>query len=236
MPMNLSRFTTISFDCYGTLIDWESGILPTMRAMLADHGKSLPDADILELYGEFEAQAESGPYQSYQDVLQSVVRAFADRFHFQASSAEVRSLHQSVPAWPPFPDTVPALRELKKRYRLVVISNIDDALFAQTRQRLDVEFDGVITAEQARSYKPSLNNFHMALRTLALAPDRLLHAAQSIYHDVVPARSLGIATVWVNRKSARPGVGAVRAAAGHADMEVPDLASLAAAAMQRGQD
>ncbi|MGB6251180.1 MAG: haloacid dehalogenase type II [Terriglobales bacterium] len=234
--MNLSRFTTISFDCYGTLIDWESGILPTMRAMLADHGKSLPDADILELYGEFEAQAESGPYQSYQDVLQSVVRAFADRFHFQASSAEVRSLHQSVPAWPPFPDTVPALRELKKRYRLVVISNIDDALFAQTRQRLDVEFDGVITAEQARSYKPSLNNFHMALRTLALAPDRLLHAAQSIYHDVVPARSLGIATVWVNRKSARPGVGAVRAAAGHADMEVPDLASLAAAAMQRGQD
>ncbi|MGA7557935.1 MAG: haloacid dehalogenase type II [Terriglobales bacterium] len=236
MPMNLSRFTTISFDCYGTLIDWESGILPTLRAMLADHGKSLPDADILELYGEFEAQAESGPYQSYQDVLQSVVRAFADRFHFQASSAEVRSLHQSVPAWPPFPDTVPALRELKKRYRLVVISNIDDALFAQTRQRLDVEFDGVITAEQARSYKPSLNNFHMALRTLALAPDRLLHAAQSIYHDVVPARSLGIATVWVNRKSARPGVGAVRAAAGHADMEVPDLASLAAAAMQRGQD
>ncbi len=234
--MNLSRFTTISFDCYGTLIDWESGILPTLRAMLADHGKSLPDADILELYGEFEAQAESGPYQSYQDVLQSVVRAFADHFHFQASSAEVRSLHQSVPAWPPFPDTVPALRELKKRYRLVVISNIDDALFAQTRQRLDVEFDGVITAEQARSYKPSLNNFHMALRTLALAPDRLLHAAQSIYHDVVPARSLGIATVWVNRKSARPGVGAVRAAAGHADMEVPDLASLAAAAMQRGQD
>ncbi len=234
--MNLSRFTTISFDCYGTLIDWESGILPTLRAMLADHGKSLPDADILELYGEFEAQAESGPYQSYQDVLQSVVRAFADRFHFQASSAEVRSLHQSVPAWPPFPDTVPALRELKKRYRLVVISNIDDALFAQTRQRLDVEFDGVITAEQARSYKPSLNNFHMALRTLALAPDRLLHAAQSIYHDVIPARSLGIATVWVNRKSARPGVGAVRAAAGHADMEVPDLASLAAAAMQRGQD
>ncbi len=234
--MNFSGFTTISFDCYGTLIDWESGILPTLRAMLANHGQSLSDADILELYGEFEAEAESVPYQSYQDVLQSVVRAFADRFHFDASGAEIRSLHESVPAWPPFPDTVPALRELKKRYRLVVISNIDDALFAETRKRLDVEFDGVITAEQARSYKPSLNNFHMALQTLALAPDRLLHAAQSIYHDVIPARSLGIATVWVNRKSARPGVGAVRAAAGHADMEVPDLASLAAAAMQRGRD
>ena len=236
LPMNFSRFTTISFDCYGTLIDWESGILPTLRAMLANHGKSLRDADILELYGEFEAQAESGPYQSYQNVLQSVVQSFADRFYFEASSDEIRSLHQSVPAWPPFPDTVPALRQLQKRYRLAIISNIDDALFAETRKRLDVEFDRVITAEQARSYKPSINNFQMALRTLALPPDRLLHAAQSIYHDVVPARSLGIATVWVNRKSARPGIGAVRAAVGHADIEVPDLASLATAAMKRGQD
>jgi 2-haloacid dehalogenase len=234
--LNFSRFTAISFDCYGTLIDWESGILPTLRAMLANHGKSLPDADILGLYGEFEAGAESGPYQSYRNVLQSVVREFADRFHFQASDAEIRSLHESVPAWLPFPDTVPALRELKKRYRLVVISNIDDALFAKTRRRLDVEFDGVITAEQAKSYKPSLNNFQMALRTLGLAPDQLLHAGQSIYHDVIPARSLGIATVWVNRKSARPGIGAVRAAAGHPDMEVPDLASLTIAAMKNGQD
>jgi 2-haloacid dehalogenase len=197
--------------------------------VLASHGQSLPDAAILELYGEFEAEAESGPYQSYRDVLQSVVRAFADCLHFQASSAEIRSLHESVRAWPPFPDTVPALRELQKRYKLVVISNIDDDLFAETLEHLDVEFDGVITAEQARSYKPSLNNFQMALRTLAISPDRLLHAAQSIYHDVAPARSLGISTVWVNRKSARPGIGAVRASAGRPDLEVPDLASLAAA-------
>ena len=104
--MDFSRFTTISFDCYGTLIDWESGILPALRAVLASHGQSLPDAAILELYGEFEAEAESGPYQSYRDVLQSVVRAFADRLHFEASSAEIRSLHESVRAWPPFPDTV----------------------------------------------------------------------------------------------------------------------------------
>jgi len=234
--MDFSRFTAISFDCYGTLIDWESGILLALRAVLANHGQSLPDAALLELYGEFEAEAESGPYQSYGEVLQSVVRAFADRFHFQASSAEIRSLHESVRAWPPFVDTVPALRELQKRYKLVVISNIDDDLFAETRKHLDVEFDGVITAEQARSYKPSLNNFQMALRTLAISPDRLLHAAQSIYHDVVPARSLGISTVWVNRKSARPGMGAVRASAGRPDLEVPDLASLAAAAMKMAQD
>ncbi len=239
--MDFSRFTTISFDCYGTLIDWESGILPVLRAVLASHGQALPDAAILELYGEFEAESESGPYQSYRDVLQSVVCAFADRLHFQASSAEIHSLDESVRAWPPFPDTVAALRDLKKRYRLVVISNIDDDLFARTRKRLDVEFDAVITAEQARSYKPSLNNFQMALRTLAISPDRLLHAAQSIYHDVVPANSLGISTVWVNRKSARPGIGAVRAAAGPAsenrpDLEVPDLATLAAAVMKRARD
>src|ERR1035437_3330060 len=239
--MDFSSFTTISFDCYGTLIDWESGILPTLRTVLANHGQSLPDADVLELYGEFEAQAESGPYQSYRDVLQSVVRGFADRFHFEASATEIRSLHESVRAWPPFPDTVSALRELQKRYKLVVISNIDDDLFAETRKHLDVEFDGVITAEQARSYKPSLNNFQMALRTLALSPDRWLHAGQSIYHDVAPALSLGISTVWVNRKSARPGIGAVLASAASAsekrpDLEVPDLASLAAAAMKPARD
>ncbi len=228
--MDFSRFTTISFDCYGTLIDWESGILPVLRTVLANHGQSLPDAALLELYGEFEAEAESGPYQCYCDVLQSVVRSFADRLHFEATPAEIRSLHESVPAWPPFPDTAAALRELQSRYKLVVISNIDNDLFAETRKHLHVEFDGVITAEQARSYKPSLNNFQMALRTLALSPDRLLHAGQSIYHDVVPAQSLGISTVWVNRKSARPGIGAVRASAGRPDLEVPDLASLAVAA------
>jgi 2-haloacid dehalogenase len=237
MTMDFNNFTTVSFDCYGTLIDWEAGILPVLRALLAGHGQSLPDASILELYGEFEAEAESGPYQSYRDVLQSVVRGFAGHFHFDATSAEIRSLHESVPGWPPFPDTVSALRNLQKRYKLLVISNIDDNLFAETRKRLDVDFDAVITAEQARSYKPSLNNFRIALRTLAVSPDRLLHAAQSVYHDIVPARSLGIATVWVNRRSARPGIGAVRDSRGpasdkRADLEVPDLASLAAAALK----
>src|SRR5271169_2159337 len=136
--MDFSRFSTISFDCYGTLIDWESGILPILRTVLASHGQSLPDHAILELYGEFEAQAESGPFQNYREVLQSVVRAFADRFRFEASFAEIRSLHESVGAWPPFPDTVPALRELQKHYKLAVISNIDDDLFALTRGHLGV--------------------------------------------------------------------------------------------------
>jgi 2-haloacid dehalogenase len=232
--MDFSRFTTISFDCYGTLIDWESGILPALRTVLANHGAVLPDASILELYAEYEAEAESGPYQKYREVLRSVVRGFADRLGFQASPSEICSLDESVGVWQPFPDTLRALRELQERYKLVIVSNIDDDLFAETRRLLDVEFDGVITAEQARSYKPSLNNFQIALQRLALSPDRLLHAGQSVYHDIVPARSLGISTVWVNRKSARPGIGAVRESAAltsekRADLVVPDLASLAVA-------
>jgi len=151
---------------------------------------------------------------------------------FQPNADEIRSLHESVPAWPPFTDTVAALQQLQKRYKLAVISNIDDNLFAKTRKHLGVAFDCVITAEQARSYKPSLNNFQLALRTMGVSPDSLLHAAQSIFHDVIPARSLGIATVWVNRRSARPGVGAVRAVAGRPDVEVPDLMSLAALAVK----
>jgi 2-haloacid dehalogenase len=233
--MKFSHFSALSFDCYGTLIDWESGILPTLRAVLAHHGLALPDAAILELYGEFEAGAESGPYQSYRSVLQAVVRAFANHLNFTASSAEIHSLHESVTAWLPFPDTVAALRELQKHFKLAIISNIDDDLFAETKKHLQVEFGAVITAERAKSYKPSLNNFRMALRALAISPGQLLHAGQSLYHDVVPARSLGISTVWVNRKSARPGIGAVRASAApalekQADLELPDLAGLVSAA------
>jgi 2-haloacid dehalogenase len=231
--MDFSCFTTISFDCYGTLIEWEAGILPTLRRLLTSHGQSLPDASILELYGEFEAEAESGPYQTYKNVLESVVRQFGQRVGFDPTSDELRSLHESVPSWPAFPDTVAALQRLQERYQLVVISNIDDDLFAETRKRLGVEFAGVITAQQARSYKPSLNNFRLALQTLAIPSDRLLHVGQSIYHDVIPAQSLGIRTVWVNRKSARPGVGAVRKADGQPDLEVPDVATLARQAVNQ---
>jgi len=230
--MDFSTFTTITFDCYGTLIDWEAGILPALRGVLAAHGQGLPDAAILELYGEFEAQAESGAYQSYRSVLESVVRQFGERCGFHPSPNELRSLHESVPAWPPFPDTVAALQKLEQHYRLAVISNIDDDLFAETRKHLGVEFAGMITAQQARSYKPSVNNFRLALQTLGVEPSHLLHAAQSIYHDVIPAQSLGISAVWVNRQSARPGVGAVRAASGQPDLEVPDVATLAALAVK----
>ena len=228
--MDFSRFTTLTFDCYGTLIEWEAGILPVLRSLLRAHNCEQPDATLLELYGEFEAEAESGPYQNYRNVLESVVRQFGERLGFQPSAAELRVLHASVPAWPPFPDTTAALQRLQQRFRLAIISNIDDDLFAATSKLLGVTFDAIITAEQAQSYKPSTNNFNLALSRLKVTPERLLHVGQSIYHDVIPAQSLGIATVWVNRKSARPGVGAVRPAAGKPDLEVPDLKTLAALA------
>jgi 2-haloacid dehalogenase len=229
--MDFSPFTTITFDCYGTLIEWEAGLLPGLRRLLKGHKHELSDAAILELYGEFEAKAESGPYITYRAVHESVVRQFGERCGFQPSPAELHSLHESIPAWPPFPDTVAGLQKLQKRYRLAIISNIDDDLFNESRKHLGVEFSGVITAQQARSYKPSLNNFRMALQTLKIDPSQLLHVGQSIYHDVIPAQALGIRTVWVNRRSARPGVGAVPKASGKPDLEVPDVATLAAHAV-----
>src|SRR6266481_6355226 len=229
--MDFSAFTTITFDCYGTLIDWEAGLLPALRSVLSAHQQTLPDEALLELYGESEAQAESGAYQSYRNVLESVVQQLGERCGFRPTPAELRSLHESVPAWPSFPDTAAALQKLQQRYRLAVISNIDDDLFAETRKHLGVEFAGVITAQQARSYKPSVNNFRLALQALGVEPSQLLHAGQSVYHDVIPAQSLGISAVWVNRRSARPGLGAVRAASGQPDLEVPDVAALAALAV-----
>jgi 2-haloacid dehalogenase len=232
--MDFSPFTTITFDCYGTLINWEAGILPTLHSILSAHGQILSDAVLLELYGEFEAQAENGPYQTYRDVLESVVRQLGERCGFHPTPAEQRSLHESVPAWPSFPDTVSALKKLEQRYHLAIISNIDDDLLAETRKHLGVDFAAVVTAQQAHSYKPSINNFQLALRTLEIEPAALLHTGQSIYHDVIPAQSLGIRTVWVNRQSARPGVGAVKKANGKPDLEVPDLATLTALAMGGG--
>ena len=232
--LNFTLFRAITFDCYGTLIDWESGIFSAMRPILGAHGKPISDSQLLELYAEFEGAAEQGEYRRYRDVLRSVVVSFGERLGFIPSERDIDSLAKSVPQWIPFPDSVAALKSLASRYRLFVISNIDDDLFAATRKRLEVEveFDGVITAEQARSYKPSINNFEMALKSLCLPKEQVLHAGQSVFHDVLPARSLGIKTVWVNRPSARPNAGAARAAEGAPDLEVKSMSELAALALK----
>jgi 2-haloacid dehalogenase len=225
--LDFNSFKILTFDCYGTLIDWESGIFSALRPILAAHRKTITDFTLLEMYSNLEAQAEQGEFHPYREVLQTVVRGFGERLGFTPTDSETRSLPESLAGWKPFPDTVAALRRLKSRYQLAVISNVDDDLFAYSAPRLEVPFNQVITAQQARAYKPSLDIFKMALERIGIAPEHVLHVGQSIYHDVVPAQSLGLATVWVNRPSSRPG-GAAKTSAGRPDLEVTSLAELAA--------
>jgi 2-haloacid dehalogenase len=216
-------FQAITFDCYGTLIDWESGILRVLRPLLAEHGKPVPNQEILELYAELEPAIQSAKYQPYRLVLEEVVRGVGQRFGFSVSLDEARSLAASLPNWRPFPDTVAALRTLKSKYRLGIISNIDDSLFSASAELLQVAFDWVITAEQARAYKPARAIFELALQKIGLPPKRLLHAGQSVFHDVIPAKQMGMSTVLVTRR----GSGAVKRASAQPDLEVLDLKTLA---------
>ena len=227
--LDFNRFEILTFDCYGTLVNWEDGILRCLHRILVAHGKDTDDATILKLYGDFEACAEQGDYRPYRDVLQSVVQQFGEELGFAATEQEMRSLPESLPSWKPWPDTVSALSELRKRFRLAIVSNVDDDLFTATQPQVGVEFNQIITAQQAQAYKPSLKIFELALSRVGVPAHRVLHVGQSLYHDVLPAQSLGLATVWVNRPSARKGVGAVKAAEAHPDLQVSSLAELAAA-------
>ena len=230
--LDFSRFEILTFDCYGTLINWEAGILPALHRVLSAHGRKIDDATLLKLYGDFELRSEQGRFRPYREVLESVVLQFGAEFQFTPSAEEVRSLPLSLPTWKPWPDTVAVLRQLKTRFRLAILSNVDDDLFAGTRPQLGVDFDEVITAQQAQAYKPSLKFFELALSRINSPAHRVLHVGQSIYHDVMPAQSLVLAAVWVNRPSARPGVGAVIAAEAKPDLTVSSLAELAAAALR----
>jgi 2-haloacid dehalogenase len=224
------RFEWLSFDCYGTLIDWETGILAYLRPLLRSKGCDVSDAEILNLYSEFEPREQSGSYRSYREVLASVVRDFANKFRFEVNSAEAGGLAESLGNWRPFPDTVPGLRALKSRYRLAILSNIDDDLFALTAQHLQVPFDLVITAQQVRAYKPSRRNFALLLEQTGISTDGLLHVAESLYHDVVPARQMGISTVWVNRRQGKSAA-ATRLADAKPDLEVASIGALAGIAV-----
>jgi 2-haloacid dehalogenase len=225
--LDFAQFRILTFDCYGTLIDWETGIFSALRPILATHGKTISDVDLLTLYSELESEAEKGEFRPYRAVLESVVHGFGNRMGFRPTETQVRSLPESLPTWPPFRDTVAALGQLKSRYQLAIISNVDDDLFAATALRLPVAFDYVITAQQARAYKPSLQIFKLAQQRTVVDARHWLHVGQSIYHDVIPAQSLGISTAWVNRPSPRPGAGAAKTAAGKPDIEVSDLTTLA---------
>ena len=224
--LDLAQFEWLSFDCYGTLINWEAGILGYVQPVLQRKGCEVPGDEILNLYSEFEPRRQQPPYRTYREVLAGVARDLAGEFRVQLSDEEARGLADSIRNWEPFPDTIHALRRLKSRYKLAVLSNIDDDLFVLTAPKFGVAFDGLVTAQQVQSYKPSLRNFETLLERLQIDKRKLLHLAESLYHDVAPARSMGIATVWVNRRQGRPAA-ATRLIAEQPDIEVATVGELA---------
>jgi 2-haloacid dehalogenase len=228
---DLDGVDALTFDCYGTLIDWETGLSTAFRPILAAHG--IPDSgdDVLERYARHEAAAEAGPYRRYREVLATGLRGVAEELGFTPSPDEVATFSGSVVDWPAFPDSSAALERLHRRFRLGVITNCDDDLFAASAQRLETDFDWVVTAEQVGSYKPDEANFNVAIERIGLPIERIVHIAQSLYHDHVPAKRLGFRTVWINRRHDLPGGGATPPATATPDATYPDMASFAAAAL-----
>jgi 2-haloacid dehalogenase len=216
----------LTFDCYGTLIDWETGILTALRPVLERVGVGSDDQALLELFGRLESTVQKEPFRPYRRVLAEVLRRMGGELGFLPTESEAGSFGASVAEWPAFPDSVEALAHLASRYRLAVMSNVDDDLFRASAARLGDPFGEVVTAEQVRSYKPARAHFDEMLRRLGTPLDRVLHVAQSLYHDVAPARALGFACVWVNRRIGKGGTGATPAAQATPDLEVPDLATL----------
>jgi len=219
-------FDVLTFDCYGTLIDWESGLLAALRAQLGETVAGVWDDDLLEAFAAVEHEAEQ-PYQPYRDVLARCLRELGERYGRSPTQEQQRAFAASVSDWPAFPDSHEALVRLQTRYRLVPITNCDDDLFAGSAARLGIDFDDVVTAQQAGAYKPDERPFQLAFERLDVPRERILHVAQSLWHDHVTAKRLGLTSVWINRRAGRPGGGATPAAEAAPDIELPDLRSLA---------
>ena len=214
-------YDVITFDCYGTLIDWESGIWEAFAQAAAADGVKLDRMALLRAYAEVEPLVEAEAYRSYRSILTETAQRVAARLGWSLPKERAGFLADSLPRWPPFADTNPALERLVAAgYRLGILSNVDDDLLAGTRRHLTVEFDLLVTAQQVGSYKPAHGHFLQARERIGV--QRWLHAAQSYFHDVVPSRALGIPVAWINRRG--------EAATGTArpDREFRALAELAA--------
>jgi 2-haloacid dehalogenase len=225
--LDFSRFDVLTFDCYGTLIDWETGILAGLRAILAPHRVHAGDDDLLERYARAEAALEAGGYLPYREVLARAAAEVCRGLGVTADPAALARFGGSVGDWPAFPDSAAALARLVTRFRLGVITNCDDDLFAASNRRLGVDFDPVVTAEQAGVYKPSTRGFELAFERIGLPRERILHVAQSRFHDHVPAKRLGLMTAWIDRRHDRPGSGATPPAEAAPDLVVPSMAAFA---------
>lgn len=234
--IDFAHIRALTFDCYGTLIDWERGIVSALAPLLRQRGGAIASDDtLLSAYAEAESRIESGPYIHYRNVLAQVSRAVSRRFAARLTDVDHSALAGSIPLWPAFPDTPGALARLATRFRLVVLSNIDRALFELSRPHLGPAPLELISAEDVRSYKPAPAHFHEALRRLAIDASQICHVAQSLYHDIPTAQSLGFRTAWINRRRGKQGHGATPTSAATPDLEFPDLASFADAVMAKSR-
>jgi 2-haloacid dehalogenase len=210
--MRLADFDALSFDCYGTLIDWESGLSDTLGPWARSCGLDLDDDELLTAYARHEERAAAdNPGDLYPQILAASLRGVGRELGADVTEQDAQRLARSVPAWPPFPDSAAALADLARRYKLIILSNVDRTSFAATSRRLGVTFSSVITAEDVGSYKPSPRNFEALLTgadRLGVPRGRLLHVAQSLFHDHVPAKRAGLPTVWINRRQGRADGGA----------------------------
>jgi 2-haloalkanoic acid dehalogenase type II len=216
----MSRYDVLTFDCYGTLIDWERGIGDAFEAAARVDGVTLDRAAVLRAYHEIEPVVQAERYRSYREVLTLSAQRIAERLGWPLAAARAAFLAESLPTWPPFADTNAALQRLAADHRLAILSNVDDDLLAGTRKHLGVAFDFVVTAQQVGSYKPAPAHFTTARQRIGGA--RWLHVAQSLFHDIQPARAHGIPSAWINRKQERP------TAAARPDVEFATLGEAAA--------
>ena len=210
--MRLHDFRVLSFDCYGTLIDWEAGIGTVLREWADRRGLDMTTEELLVAYADNEAEAERNhPTDPYPSILSRAMRGLGKQLDTEVSYDDAHALAVSVPDWPAFPDSAEALQRLSERFKLIILSNIDNDGFAASNRRLGVTFDAILTAENIGSYKPSPANFDALdhhVDTMGIPRDKLLHVAQSLFHDHVPAKGRGMTTVWINRRYADPGWGA----------------------------
>jgi 2-haloalkanoic acid dehalogenase type II len=206
------RFEAMSFDCYGTLIDWETGIVNALRPWASANGLTVDDQALLAAFGRHENQVEADtPTALYPVVLGETLRRMGAELGATVTPADAETFGASVKDWPAFADTADALQRLSTKFKLIILSNIDRASFAASRPRLGVQFDSIITAEDVGSYKPSPGHFDRLfeeIERLGVARDRLVHVAESLFHDHQPAGALGLPSVWIHRRHAKGGTGA----------------------------
>jgi 2-haloacid dehalogenase len=238
--VRFSGFEALSFDCYGTLIDWESGLLAVLRPWARRRGLAVDGDQLLSTYARHEERVETEhPAQAYPGILARTFRALGAELSGEVSDEDAAALAGSVPDWPAFTDSHDALTALGERFKLIILSNVDRASFAGSQARLGVTFTSVLTAQDVGSYKPSPRNFAALLeesRRLGIGEGGLLHVAQSLFHDHVPARRAGLQSVWINRRQGRPDSGATPAVPDGAspDAQFPSMAAFAAAVAAEG--